>query len=52
MRMLILGFAGRTYPIVGNLMHWLIKVSYTKQAIDKHEKKSNNFTVISYISLW
>ena len=24
MRRLILGFAGRTYHIVGNLMHWLI----------------------------
>ena len=29
MRRLIWGFAGRTYYIVGNLMHWLILLLYT-----------------------
>ena len=28
MRRLIWGFVGRTYHIVGNLMHWLISVSW------------------------
>ena len=28
MRRLIWGFDGRTYHIVGNLMHWLILLTY------------------------
>ena len=41
MRRLIWGFAGRTYHIVGNRMHWLIYITYLKVKImnTEHDQK-------------
>ena len=35
MRRLILGFAGRTYHVVGHLMHWLIKYIFLEENVSR-----------------
>ena len=56
MRRLIWGFAGRTYHIVGNLMHWLkynfqMNLKY-KTVLDMFYTYTIDFMFVNNVPIW